>query len=412
MLHSAFGLAALCLLCWLISENRRAVRPGFVAAGLALQAALALALTRLPLLRDALFRLNDAVGALERATLAGTSFVFGFLGGGALPFAESFPGASFVLAFRALPLVLVISALSSLLFYWRVIPAVVGCFAWVLRRTLGVGGAVGVAVAANVFVGMVEGPLLIRQYLERMTRSELFTVMTAGMATIAGTVMFLYASFLRDAIPDALGHILIASIVSAPAAIVVSRIMVPETDASTEGRLPKTLGANGAMDAITRGTGEGLHLLLNITAMLIVLVALVSLANQALAFLPDAGGASLSLQRVLGWVMAPLVWLIGIPWSEAHTAGGLMGVKTVLNEFIAYIDLSRLPPEALSPRSRLIMTYAMCGFANFGSLGIMIGGLGAMAPERRDEIVSLGLRSIVSGTFSTLMTGAVIGMLV
>jgi len=412
MLHSAFGLAALCLLCWLISENRRAVRPGFVAAGLALQAALALALTRLPLLRDALFRLNDAVGALERATLAGTSFVFGFLGGGALPFAESFPGASFVLAFRALPLVLVISALSSLLFYWRVIPAVVGCFAWVLRRTLGVGGAVGVAVAANVFVGMVEGPLLIRQYLERMTRSELFTVMTAGMATIAGTVMFLYASFLRDAIPDALGHILIASIVSAPAAIVVSRIMVPETDASTEGRLPKTLGANGAMDAITRGTGEGLHLLLNITAMLIVLVALVSLANQALAFLPDAGGASLSLQRVLGWVMAPLVWLIGIPWSEAHTAGGLMGVKTVLNEFIAYIDLSRLPPEALSPRSRLIMTYAMCGFANFGSLGIMIGGLGAMAPERRDEIVSLGLRSIVSGTLSTLMTGAVIGMLV
>jgi len=223
--------------------------------------------------------------------------------------------------------------------------------------------------------------------------------------------MFLYASFLKNVIPDSLGQILIASIISAPAAIVVSRIMIPETDAATEGGLPKSLGATGSMDAITRGTGEGLHLLLNIVAMLIVLVALVSLANQMLAWLPLVDGAPLTLQRMLGWIMAPLVWLIGIPWSEAHTAGALMGTKTVLNEFIAYLDLAKLPPEALSLRSRIIMTYAMCGFANFGSLGIMIGGLGAMAPDRRGEIVSLGLRTLVSGTLATLMTGAVIGML-
>ncbi|EPR41810.1 Na+ dependent nucleoside transporter domain protein [Desulfovibrio sp. X2] len=411
MLHSALGLLALCLLCWLISENRRAVCLRFVAVGLVLQVAVALALTRIPVLKDVFLRLNDLVGALEKATMAGTAFVFGYLGGGALPFHEPYPGSSFILAFRALPLVLVVSALSSLLFYWRVIPVVVGFFAWALRRTLGVGGAVGVAVAANVFVGMVEGPLLIKEYLERMTRSELFTVMTAGMATIAGTVMFLYASFLKDVIPDSLGQILIASIISAPAAIVVSRIMIPETEEPTGGGLPKTQGAGGSMDAVTRGTAEGLTLLLNIAAMLIVLVALVSLANQMLGWLPSVAGAPLTMQRMLGWVMAPLVWLIGVPWSEAHAAGALMGTKIVLNEFIAYLDLAKLPPDVLSERSRIIMTYAMCGFANFGSLGIMIGGLGAMAPKRRSEIVSLGMRTIVSGTLATLMTGAVIGML-
>jgi CNT family concentrative nucleoside transporter len=235
-------------------------------------------------------------------------------------------------------------------------------------------------------------------------------VMTCGMAGIAGTVMVLYASFLAPVVPEAMGHILSASIISAPAAIIVAALMVPPAGEPTAGRLALEPTAKGAMDAVTRGTLEGLTLLLNIVAMLIVLVALVTLVNLALSTLPEIGGAAITLQRLLGVLMAPLVWLAGVPLEEAVTAGALMGTKTVLNELIAYLDMSRLAPELLSPRSRIIMTYALCGFANFGSLGIMIGGLATMVPERRDEIVALGLRSIVSGTLATLATAAAVGV--
>jgi CNT family concentrative nucleoside transporter len=234
--------------------------------------------------------------------------------------------------------------------------------------------------------------------------------MTCGMATIAGTVMVLYASILGGAVENALGHILVASIISAPAAISVAAVMVPETKGSTSGRIVPPQQATSSMDAVTKGTLAGLGLLLNVVAMLVVLVALVHLVNLMLGLLPGAGGAPLSLQRLLGWFMAPVVWLIGIPWSEAGTAGSLMGTKTILNEFLAYLELVGLEEGVLSERSRLIMIYAMCGFANFGSLGIMIGGLGTMAPERREEIVGLGMRSIVAGTVATLMTGAVVGL--
>jgi CNT family concentrative nucleoside transporter len=256
----------------------------------------------------------------------------------------------------------------------------------------------------------VEAPLFVRPYLSRMSRGELFIVMTCGMAGIAGTVMVIYASMLGPVVPDAMGHILSASIISAPAAIVVAALMVPPEGAPTAGELHAQSGSKGAMDAITRGTLEGLELLLNIVALLIVLVALVTLANFMLHALPAMDGAPITLQRLLGIAMAPLVWLAGIPWSEAPTAGALMGTKTVLNEFIAYSDMSHLQPETLSPRSRIIMTYALCGFANFGSLGIMIGGLATMVPERRVEVVALGLRSLVSGTLATLATGAAVGI--
>jgi concentrative nucleoside transporter, CNT family len=230
------------------------------------------------------------------------------------------------------------------------------------------------------------------------------------MATVAGTVMALYASILSRAIPDALGHILIASIVSTPAAIAISVLMVPGDAPATEGKLvPQS--ATSSMDALTRGTVDGVQLLINIVAMLLVLVAIVSLANQILSLLPQVEGAPVTLQRMLGIVMAPLVWVMGIPWAEATTAGALMGTKTVLNELLAYIDMAKLPDYALSPRSRLMMTYALCGFANFGSLGIMIGGLATMAPERRDEIVSLGAKTIVSGTLATCVAGSVVGIL-
>jgi len=348
---------------------------------------------------------------LEDATRAGTSLVFGYLGGGPLPFAEISPGATYVLACRGLPLILLVSALTALLFHWGVLQKVVGLFSLLLRKMLGVSGCESLGVSANIFVGMIEAPLFIRLYLKELTRSELFAVMAGGMATIAGTMMVLYANILGPVLEGSLGHLLIASVLSAPAALTVAKLMIPETGTPRERNFQIRPETRNSMDALTRGTLDGLRLLLNVVAMLIVFVGFVFLINAIFGLLPSFGGEEMSLERVLGWVMAPLVWIMGIPWSEARTAGSLMGTKTVLNELLAYLRLAELGPEALSPRSRLIMTYAMCGFANFGSLGIMIGGMGGMAPERRDEIVDLGLRAIVAGTLATMMTGCVAGIL-
>ena len=409
-MQGLIGLALIPLLAWLLSENRQAFNWRVPAAGLALQLILALLLLKLPLFQTLFIQLNQILLGLQQATEAGTSFVFGYLGGAESPFVESDTGSSFILAFRALPLVLVISALSALLFYWRILPLVVGLFSRLLQKSLNISGALGLGAAANIFVGMVESPLLIRPYLVRLTRSELFSLMTLGMATIAGTVLVLYASFLEGVLPNPIGHLLTASLISAPAAVMISRLMVPETQAGTPGELVQPHPANSSMKAITNGAIEGLKLLGNIIALLLVLVALVSLLNQLLGLLPDISDQPLSLQRLLGWLMAPLAWLMGIPWSEAVTAGSLLGTKTVLNELLAYLDLARLPAEALGERSRLILTYALCGFANFGSLGIMLGGLGAMVPERRSEIVALGMKSLVAGTLATLLTGTVAGL--
>jgi CNT family concentrative nucleoside transporter len=419
-LQSALGVLALLAIAWAFGENRRAVSLRQTAVGLLVTLLTAVALIKLPFVSRAFGVINDAVGAIASASRAGTSFVFGYLGGGALPFDLKAPGADFILAFQALPVVLIMSVLTTLLFYWRVLPPVVRGMAWLLERTLGVGGAVGLSTAANIFLGMVEAPLFIRPYLKQLTRSELFLVMTGGMAGIAGTVLVLYATLLAPLIPDAAAHFVIASVLGAPAAILISLIMVPEiSEQRTGGALsdPRValgdpdMHASSTMDAIVKGTTAGLELLLNIVAMLIVLVALVYLANAILGLLPEVGGSGISLQRMLGYAMAPVCWLMGLPWPQAVTAGSLMGTKTVLNELIAYVDLSKLAPGALDSRSRLIMLYALCGFANFGSLGIMIGGLGTMAPERRDEINSLGLKSIVSGTLTTCLMGAIVGVL-
>ncbi|SHE81145.1 concentrative nucleoside transporter, CNT family [Desulfacinum infernum DSM 9756] len=411
-LQSALGLVMLVFLAWGFSENRRRLAWREVAGGIVLQVALAFILLKMPGARLVFAWLNQAVQALSAATEAGTGFVFGYLGGGDPPF-QVRPGAStYILAFRGLPLVLVMSALSALLYHWGIIPRVVRALAWMLKRATGISGVEALGTAANIFVGMVEAPVLVRPYLERVSRSELFTIMAAGMATIAGTVMVLYASILEPVIPGVMGHLLVASIISAPAAVTVSKLMVPPVEEGVEGSLALEREARSAMDAVTQGTLAGLSLLLNIIAMLIVFVALVHLANMILGWVPSWGGEPWTVQRLLGLIMAPVTWLMGVPWSEAHTAGSLMGVKTILNEFLAYLQMAALPADALSPRSRLILTYALCGFANMGSLGIMIGGLGAMAPARRPEIVELGVRSIVAGTLATCMTGAVIGLLV
>ena len=412
LLQPLLGLILITTLAWGLSEDRRAVRLRLVIGALALQLLLAVVLLKLPAAKGLFLGLNQLVLAIQAATQEGTAMVFGYLGGGPLPFDLVRPENSFVLAFRALPLLLVISALSALLFHWRILPLVVQGFAWVLRLTLGTGGPLGLAAAANVFVGMTEAPLLIRPYLAGLSRSALFGVMTCGMATVAGTVMFLYAGILGPVIPDAMGHILTASLINAPAALLIAGLLVPETRDAGADPVPIVPETNSAMDAITRGTLDAIPLWLNIIAMLVVMVALVGILNQVMGLLPDVAGAPLTAQRALGWAMAPVVWLIGIPWAEATTAGALMGVKTILNELIAYLQLAALPNGALSERSALIMTYALCGFANFGSLGILIGGLGAMAPQRRPEIVGLGMKSILAGTLATLMTGAVVAMLI
>lgn len=409
--QSGFGLIAIFAIAWAVSENRRAARAQVVLVGIGLQLAIAAVVLHVPPIRAVFAAVNDAVLALQAATEIGSTLVFGYLGGGPLPFEETRPGAAFILAFRALPLVIVISALTAVLTYWRVLPWLVRGFGLVFERTLGVGGPVGLSAAANIFVGMVEAPTFARPYLARLDRGELFMVMACGMATIAGTMMVLYATIIGPVLPEAAGHLLIASIISAPAAIAIAALMIPRDGPPSGGALDVGSDASGTMDAVTRGTQAGLQLFLAIVAMLLVMVALVALVDAILGLAPAVAGEPLSLGRIFGWVMRPMVWLIGVPWDEAAAGGRLMGTKTAINEFVAYLDMARLPSGTLSERSELILTYAMCGFANFGSLGIMLGGMASMVPERRAEIAGLGMKSILAGTLATMSTGAVIGVL-
>jgi CNT family concentrative nucleoside transporter len=411
-LQSALGLTVLLAIAWLLSERRRDVSIKFIVIGVAVQFALALLLLKLPWTTAVFGELNRAVFALDAAAQAGSSFVFGFLGGAPLPYEETRIGASVVFAFRFLPLVIFISALAALLTYWRVLPTIVRGFAWAFEKTLGVGGAVAVSSAANIFLGMVEAPILIRPYLEKLTRSELYAVMCTGLAGVAGTVLVLFATMLADKVPNAAGHLLVASIITVPASLVFARILKPETGAPTPGTYIQSNDVHGSVDAISQGTRQGLELFLNILASLLVFVALIHLGNAVLSLLPSVGGADLSFERIFGWCFAPIAWLIGVPWSEAPQVGALLGIKTTLNELLAFIQLSQLPADALSERSELLATYALCGFANFGSVGIMIAGLVTMAPSRRAEIAQLGMHSLIGGTLATCATAAIVGILI
>ena len=410
--RGAFGIVVLLALAWAIGEDRGHPPWRVVAGGVGLQLVLAWLLTRSTLARAALQALNTAADALQSATDAGTSVVFGYLGGAPLPFAEAHPGASFILAFRAFPLVLVISALAAVLLHWGVLQRIVGALAWGLRRTLGIGGALGLGAAVHIFVGMVEAPLLVRPYLRTMSRGDLLALMSCGLAGIAGTVMVVYAGLLGPVIPDALGNILVAATISTPAALALAALMIPPSrpGAAPEAALALEEAPGSTLEAIIRGTNDGIGFVAAIIATLIVLVALVGLVNAGLGLLPH-GETPITLQSAFALVFRPVMWLIGVPWAETGQAAALMATKTVLNEFVAYIDLAKLPPDALVPHTRLMMTYALCGFANFGSLGIMIGGMTAMAPERRPDIVALAPRSLLAGTLATCMSGAVIGLI-
>ena len=408
-IQSALGLLLLTVLAWVLGGCRRGVAPRVIVAGLALQLALAAILLNVAPVRATFFLLGDAVDALATATRAGTSLVFGYLGGGPLPFPENRPGASFILFFQALPLVLVVGALSAVLYHWGVLPFVVKAMAGVLTRLFGIGGATGFSVAANVFVGMVEAPLMIRAWLARLTRSEMFVVMTAGLATISGNTLVVYALIISPVVPDAAGQLMTASLIAAPASILVALLMIPPApgETATEGGegIPEKL-YDSTMDALVQGTQDGLSLLLGIMAALIVFVSIVALINLALE--PLTG---FTLQRIAGLLLWPVAWAMGIPAAEAATVASSLGVKMIINEFVSYLELAQSGGAGLSDRSRLILTYALCGFTNLGSVGIMVGGMSAMCPERRTDIVKLGLPSLISGTIACCMTGAVVGVL-
>jgi len=409
--QACFGLVLFFFLAWLFSENRKQVNFKTALMGLAIQIILAIIVTKFSFVRDAFLWIGGGVMALKDATVAGTSFVFGYLGGGDSPYQAKEGANTFIFAFQALPMVIVISAVSMLLFHWRILPVIVKLFSSVFQKVLGIGGALGVCAAAKIFLGQTEAPLLVRPYLGKFTRSELFTVMTAGMATTSISIMVIYAMILEGTIPDPIAHILTAAIISVPAAITISRILIPQAGEETSGHLVVPYQFSGSMEAITQGTSDGIRLYMNILAMLIVFLAIVALANSLLSLLPTIYGESLSLQLLLGYLLCPLAWLLGIPWEEAIPAGALLGKKTILNEIVAFIGLAELPKGILSVKSDLIMTYALAGFANLSSIGIQIGGIGTMVPERRQEIIALGFKAMIAGTIASCMSGSIIGIL-
>ena len=407
-MQGIFGVLFLIVFAWLCSERRDQIDLRFLGIGLFAQFSLAFLFFQVPLISDILMSLNFIIVAIEAATLEGTRFLFGYLGGGNEPFEVSEGGYLYLFAFRVLPNVIVFCVLIAVLWYWKILPKVVTGFGFLLRRVFKVSGAVGTSAAATLFLGMVETPMIIRAYLTKLTRSEFFTVMTCGMSTVAGSVMIIYANTLSNIIPGAIGHIVVGSVLNIVGAIYVSRIIVPEDSTPTSSDKFEDLGYSSTMDAITRGTQDGLKLALNIGGMLLVIISLVALVNGVLGLL-EIAGEPLSLQRMLGWLFSPLAWLIGVPWSEAHLAGNLMGSKIVLNEMIAFIELAALGND-LSENSRLVLLYALCGFANFGSLGILIGGLSTLVPERKVDYLSLAPKSLISGNVVTFITASLVGL--
>ena len=411
-LQGLVGLVLITLGAWALSEDRRA-RPGlrWILGALLLQVAIALVVVRIPFVWSVIGLANHAVAAVEKATLVGSSYMFGYTGGAPAPFVlkEGAP-APMIIAFQILPLIIVYSALAALFWRWGILSRIVAGLSWALRRTLGVSGVVGLSSGAGIFLGVVEAPLVVRAYFERMSRSELFAVMTLAMATISGALLVLYAQTLAKSVPDAVGHMISASLISLPAAILVARLMVPgggETEVSED---ETGLHYDSSIDAIVQGTMDGVQLFLAVIGMIIVIFALVALVDQVLALAPAVQGEPLTLRRLFGWLFAPLMWTLGVPWDQAPQAGALMGTKTILNEYVAYMDLAALPPGSLDTRSQLIVTYALCGVANLASIGLLVSTIGTLAPSRRAEAAGLGMKSWVAGNMTSAMTGAVIGL--
>lgn len=412
--RAILGVIAIFGIAFALSERKKLVRWDIVGGAIGLQIALLLLLFAVPAIRGAIFSLNGVVAALQQATREGTTFVFGFIGGGVPPFEVANPNVGPSFAFQILPFVMVISTLSAILWHWRILEWIIRGFALLFERALALGGATSLGVAANIFMGMIEAPVLIRPYIDKLTRSELFVLMTVGFATVAGSVLVLLATILQPIIEGAVGHLLVASILACPGGVALAKVMIPEeAGVETTGRLREAPAVvyYSTMDALAKGVQDGLRLLLAIGGMLLVTIALVALVNSALGAFPDIAGAPITLQRVFGLIFSPLMWLMGVPWAEAQTAGALMGLKTAFNEVYAYLELAKLGENGLSDRSQIIVMYALCGFANLGSIGIITAGFTALTETRREEMLHLAPRALIPGTLATCLTGAIAGLM-
>lgn len=407
------GIILIFALAWGMSENRKRFPWRLAGGAVLLQFVFALVLFAIPPVRNALFQANIVVDALENATRAGTGFVYGYVGDNSAASAIMAGDAPPLFFFQILPIVIVVAALSAMLWHWRILRWVTKGFAMVFRRTMGLNGATSLAVSANVFMGMTEAPVLVKPYLKGMSRSELFILMVTGFATIAGSVLIIYVTFLENAGVgfNPLAQLLTASIMAAPAAVALALIMVPEKDQGAPQGEEPDFAYRSTMDAFATGAADGLKIVLNIATMLIAALALLYLANNLLSALPHINGAPLSIERVLGWVFLPLMYMIGVPLEEAAKAGSLMGVKTVLTEFVAFLQLSDIPADMMSERTRIITAHAICGFANFGSMGILIGGLTIIEPERRTTFLELAWKTLIAGTLATCLSAAVVAAL-
>ena len=413
--QSLVGIVFTIGLCWALSEARGRFPWKLAIGAIAVQAALVLLLFGLPATRGVLLGVGQAVDGLSASTQAGVRFVFGFLAGGdGQPYSVTNPGSLFVFAFRVLPVILVICALSALLWHWRILKWITQFFGMVFERTMGLRGAPALATAATVFMGQVEGPIFIRSYLATLSRSELFMLLAVGMSCVSGSTMVAYATILKSVLPNAAAHVLTASLISAPAGILLARILVPR---DPEAEKPQAMDPGAAkvyessIDALIKGTGDGLQIVLNVGATLIVFVSLIAMVDGLLNLAPNVGGAPLSVERGLGVIFAPLAWALGISWKDAPAAGSLLGVKLVLTEFTAFIDMSKMPVGLISDRTRVIMTYALCGFANIASVGINVAGYSVLVPERRKEVMGMVWKAMMAGFLATCMTASVVGLL-
>ncbi len=395
---SAGGLGLMLLTAYGLSTDRKAIDFRIVGWGLTLQLSFALFILKTSPGAVVFDFISRAVTTMLGFADAGSVFMFG-------PLASDTESFGVLIAFQVLPIIIFTAALFSLLYHFGIMQQVVLVFAKVMEKTMRTSGAESLAAAANVFMGMTEAPLVIKPFVPKMTQSEMMALMTGGMATIAGSVMAGYVRMGVDA-----GHLLTASVMAAPAGLVIAKMLNPETEVpETRGRVEVHMGRENVnfIDAIARGTTDGLRLALNVGAMLIAFVALIALANGIL------GIVGITLQQILGVLFAPIAFTLGVPWNDVMTVGSLLGQKVVLNEFVAYSSLMQImeSPAALDPRSAVIVTYALAGFANLGSIGIMIGGIGGIAPDRRGDLARLGLRSLLGGTMATFMTASIAGIL-
>ena len=409
--RALIGIALIIGIAWAVSENRKKFPWKIALGAVGIQFAFALILFGVPVVRNGLFAANNVVDGLIAATAYGTQFVFGPAFGTQAGWEQITGQPGPIFAVHLLPLIIVVAALSAILWHWRILRWITNGFAYIFRRLLGLGGAISLAVSANVFMGMTEAPILVKPYLKKMSRSEIFILMTVGFATVAGSVLVLYGVFLKDVLPNALGQLLAASLIAAPAAVAMALIMIPETETDQQDGGEPDFAYESTMDAFATGASDGLKIVANILTMLIAAFALLFLVNIGLGALPNVGGAALSIERILGWVFSPLMYMIGVPMSEAAQSGSLMGVKTVLTEFVAFLQLAGPEGAGLSQRSSMITAHAICGFANFGSIGILIGGLSIIEPERRTTFLELAWKTLLAGTLATCMSGAIVGAL-